>query len=416
MRPWLLDDVSPGDDWKHELGVALGSVDLALLLLSAEALASDLFRQVEFPRLLDQHIQRGLRVVPVLLRSCSWQRYPWIGNLAPLPRNRKAISASRGDVRDQVFSQVVEEIGRLVGVPARSDLLHPPPLSHLAKEQHPTHGSQESSTAIDFLTAGSADQDEEADDVDPLVSSLTPERLYKDVQEFNSVLDAQVPGSAIHEFLATHSYFFNYELRLFSLCPLYSKIRLGAQHSADFVWVDLGSYGAEWSFIVVAQADARMFTPGDEPSEALNEALQRTRDWRTWINDDASTARQRFPHIAYPMSYIFIGRRAEITPSAGKRLQQLCYEHRAHVQIRTLDRLADRALSVLGLLDQSQPYRWRVPMHALGDDAFSARKPERLWKYLAEPDHAQWLRDHHRQRMSNREYSSAPEVVYVESA
>lgn len=99
------------------------------------------------------------------------------------------------------------------------------------------------------------------------------------------------------------------------------------------------------------------------------------------------------------MSYIFIGRRTEITPSAGKRLQQLCYEHRAHVQIRTLDRLADRALSVLGLLDQSQPYKWRVPMHALGDDAFSARKPERLWKYLAEPDHAQWLRDHHRQRI-----------------
>jgi len=114
IRYWGAETVPPGADTQYEAEQALESADVALLLLSANSLSSDLVQDVELPRLIARHNHRGLRVIPVLMRTCAWQHHPWLGKLTPLPRSGRAIAAYDADSRDQVLTEVVEEIATLV--------------------------------------------------------------------------------------------------------------------------------------------------------------------------------------------------------------------------------------------------------------------------------------------------------------
>lgn len=114
---WTVENIEPGDSWQDALDNSLGAADIALLLVSADSLASTFIQDIEFPRLLARHSTRGLHVIPVLLRTCAWHLHPWLRSLTLLPKTRRAIAAHEGDSRDQVLTEVVEELARLAGIP-----------------------------------------------------------------------------------------------------------------------------------------------------------------------------------------------------------------------------------------------------------------------------------------------------------
>ncbi|MBK8256214.1 MAG: DUF4263 domain-containing protein [Polyangiaceae bacterium] len=250
--------------------------------------------------------------------------------------------------------------------------------------------------------------------MDPLVEALTPAQVHRDVDEFIALFDAGSKEEDVHQFLATHSYFFNNHLRLLSVCPLYSKIRLGSEFTTDFAWFDTSSFGPEWTFVEIESAAGRMFTKSGEPSALLNHAIQQARDWQQWISDNIAYAREQFPHVSYPMCYVFVGRRSEFTPSTVKRLRKLSYDHRAHLKIHTLDNFVGNALSVLELMKlRGGAGNWYVPMCALTHAEFAARKPEGAWKYLAAKGHDETLRYYHDMRIGSRiSVATTPEVIY----
>ena len=133
--------------------------------------------------------------------------------------------------------------------------------------------------------------------VDPLVKALSERQIEKDVNEYKSLLDSEVPESEIHKFLASHTYFFNTILRLFGVSPVYSKIKLGSQYEVDFAFFDTGSFGPEWYLIEIEPPSKRMFTKSGDPSADLTHAVQQVRDWHSWIHDNADYARKLMPHI-----------------------------------------------------------------------------------------------------------------------
>lgn len=116
VHPWSADQLPPGSDWIQEVNRALEDADVALLLLSKDALASAFIQDIELPKLLQQHMSRGLRLIPVVARACNWRHHPWLGKLTPLPRSGKPIAAHKGDSREQVLADLVQEIANLVGV------------------------------------------------------------------------------------------------------------------------------------------------------------------------------------------------------------------------------------------------------------------------------------------------------------
>ena len=56
-----------GDDWKHEVDLALASAAAAVLLVSADFLASDFIVDNELPPLLESAEAKGTRIIPVIV-------------------------------------------------------------------------------------------------------------------------------------------------------------------------------------------------------------------------------------------------------------------------------------------------------------------------------------------------------------
>lgn len=202
-------------------------------------------------------------------------------------------------------------------------------------------------------------------EVDPLVRSLTVERLGEDVAEYEALLNSNASEHRVHEFLASHSYFFNTYLRLFGASPLYSKIKLGSDYEVDFAWFDSGSFGPEWRLVEIEAPSHRLYTDGGQPSAALTHAIQQVRDWHTWIHENLRYARKLMPWIEYPLGFVFMGRWAELTDSTKQKLKRLCHENRMFLEIHTLDSLAGCARSVRDLVERERGGNWPVPMKAL---------------------------------------------------
>ncbi|MGO9003795.1 MAG: Shedu anti-phage system protein SduA domain-containing protein [Limisphaerales bacterium] len=235
-----------------------------------------------------------------------------------------------------------------------------------------------------------------ASKVDPLVSNLTLAQVEKDALEFKSILDRNAPEAHVHDFLATHSYFFNGILRMFGCSPLYSKVKLGSDYEVDFAFFDTGSFGPEWSLIEIESPTRSLFTKSGNPSAALTHAIQQVRNWQDWVHDHLEYAKKIMPQIDYPLGHIFMGRRNDLTPLSKKKMRRLLHDHRQILRIRTLDWFVDSARTVVGIMDEGKG-RWPVPMHALSHSNLAKGLPPEAQKWL---DHQ--LGDQARRDAENR--------------
>lgn len=71
---WVDTKLQAGDDWRLEIQKALHSARVAILLVSADFLASDFVVENELPPLLAAAEGRGTKIVPVIIRSCRFTR------------------------------------------------------------------------------------------------------------------------------------------------------------------------------------------------------------------------------------------------------------------------------------------------------------------------------------------------------
>jgi formylglycine-generating enzyme required for sulfatase activity len=63
-----------GDEWHERIQQEVGACDIAVLMISAAFLDSDYIREKEVPALLRRHDEKSVRLIPLLLRQCAWQR------------------------------------------------------------------------------------------------------------------------------------------------------------------------------------------------------------------------------------------------------------------------------------------------------------------------------------------------------
>ena len=114
---WDDTHIRPGDDWKQEIQNALGTAQVAVLLISADFFASDFIDETELPPLLDAAKAKGVRILPVILSASRFARNPALARfqavnppdrpLKDMPegeqeRVRKAAPASAGFGPDRV--------------------------------------------------------------------------------------------------------------------------------------------------------------------------------------------------------------------------------------------------------------------------------------------------------------------------
>jgi small GTP-binding protein len=109
---WQDRRIEAGDEWNKSIQDAMNDCDLALLLVSADYLASRFIQEEEQPKLLRRRQEMRLRVIPIIVRPCPWQSEPVLKELQALPKDGKAVitfSNATGD-RDQVWTEIATVI------------------------------------------------------------------------------------------------------------------------------------------------------------------------------------------------------------------------------------------------------------------------------------------------------------------
>ncbi|MFH1919252.1 MAG: toll/interleukin-1 receptor domain-containing protein [Planctomycetota bacterium] len=71
---WHDSLIGAGSDWRHEIREAISRARVAVLLVSADYLASDDIRRVELAEIFDAADRRKLTILPVFLRGCAFER------------------------------------------------------------------------------------------------------------------------------------------------------------------------------------------------------------------------------------------------------------------------------------------------------------------------------------------------------
>lgn len=111
IREWHDRKILPGSKWEGEIETHMRSSQIILLLISSDFLASSSCEE-EIERSLQLSEDRGVTVIPIVLRPCSWQDDERIGELQVLPTDGKAVEDWPS--RDKAFLNIFEGIKDVV--------------------------------------------------------------------------------------------------------------------------------------------------------------------------------------------------------------------------------------------------------------------------------------------------------------
>jgi len=117
LELWCDGDIGVGQDSRAQVQLNLLSAKAAVLLISADFLASDFVLNDDVPRLLEQHEQAGMHLVPVLIRDCAWEAVPWLERLQMLPRDAKPVAELPESQIVRALADVAREVLQLVARP-----------------------------------------------------------------------------------------------------------------------------------------------------------------------------------------------------------------------------------------------------------------------------------------------------------
>ncbi len=104
--------IKPGAEWFNTIKQAINECDLALLLVSADFIASRFINDEELPDLLKRREKEGMIVIPIIVRDCMWQSEPVLKDLQALPKDGKAVIefAKENGERDKVWKDIATVI------------------------------------------------------------------------------------------------------------------------------------------------------------------------------------------------------------------------------------------------------------------------------------------------------------------
>jgi len=88
LEVWDDRRIDASADWRREIEETLVQARVAVLLVSTDFLISKLIRGNEVPEILRLRQSEGLRVIPVIVRPCSWQAaIPWLASQQARPKD-----------------------------------------------------------------------------------------------------------------------------------------------------------------------------------------------------------------------------------------------------------------------------------------------------------------------------------------
>ena len=110
VERWDDTCIKSGIRWQKEIEQALASAKVAVLLVSADFLASDFIAQHELPPLLRAAEQDGARILPVIVGSCLFDKEPDLAQFQAVNTLDKPLKALNEADQDKLLLSVAEAI------------------------------------------------------------------------------------------------------------------------------------------------------------------------------------------------------------------------------------------------------------------------------------------------------------------
>jgi formylglycine-generating enzyme required for sulfatase activity len=104
---WHDRKIPPGKEWDQQINENLNTADIILLLISSDFIFSKYCWDVEVNKAIERHEAGEARVIPIILRSVSWQDAPF-AKLQALPKN--ALPVKSWSNQDDAFTNVAQGI------------------------------------------------------------------------------------------------------------------------------------------------------------------------------------------------------------------------------------------------------------------------------------------------------------------
>ena len=114
IDPWVDSRLRAGDQWKHEITKALERATVAILVVSADFLASDFIVQNELPPILSKAESEGTRVLPLIVKPCRFARDRNLSIFQAVNNPSEPLAILDEGTQEQVFDNLAAEVERLV--------------------------------------------------------------------------------------------------------------------------------------------------------------------------------------------------------------------------------------------------------------------------------------------------------------
>lgn len=116
LNLWSDRELKVGTEWREEIREAIGRCSYALLLVSADFLASDFIATDELPPILERAEQQGVTVASLILGHCRFQRTPELARFHAANDPAEPYYSLDGSERDRVLDSLARAIEtRLLG-------------------------------------------------------------------------------------------------------------------------------------------------------------------------------------------------------------------------------------------------------------------------------------------------------------
>ena len=110
LEIWSDKKIKVGEKWREEIEAAMNRATIAILLISADFLASAFIVDNELPPILKKAENEGVRIISVILKPCRFTRDSNLGQFQAINEpNRPIILLGEGD-REKIFDQISEEV------------------------------------------------------------------------------------------------------------------------------------------------------------------------------------------------------------------------------------------------------------------------------------------------------------------
>ncbi len=113
LSAWDDQQIKPGDTKSDEIEKALDTADAAILLITANFLTSDFILGEEIPRMLGQRQRQGMRIFPLIVKSCAWTKVEWLKKIQARPKDGRALSGGTEYETDANLAELAVEIDNL---------------------------------------------------------------------------------------------------------------------------------------------------------------------------------------------------------------------------------------------------------------------------------------------------------------